>query len=238
VVLCHAYCLQDLPPQQILLGLMCGNLHLDIPEWCEPEWRFLLEACMEPNPNNRPTMRELARQLEAIRDQQLQHEQELEELEAKQQQPQAQEQAAAAAAAQPVLQQQDLQQQPVGQETVPVPAAPVPTVLLQQLQQNQAGQLLQSPQQLQRSHSQQQPPLHVAQQRPVQDLQLPAPQPQLSPVQLPDDLLDEEGAAGAGVYGAVCEHYWPQQSPLAAIAVASPGHVGPIGPLHPQLQQL
>lgn len=46
---------------------------------------------MEPNPNNRPTMRELARQLEAIRDQQLQHEQELEEIETqRQQQAQAQ----------------------------------------------------------------------------------------------------------------------------------------------------
>ncbi|WIA22655.1 hypothetical protein OEZ86_009625 [Tetradesmus obliquus] len=66
---------QDLAPQQILMGLMCGNLHLDIPEWCEPEWRGLLEACLEPNPSARPSMRELARQLEAIRDQQLAHEQ-------------------------------------------------------------------------------------------------------------------------------------------------------------------
>lgn len=50
------------------MGLMCGNLHLDVPDWCEPEWRGLLEACLEPNPAARPSMRELARQLEAIRD--------------------------------------------------------------------------------------------------------------------------------------------------------------------------
>ena len=59
---------QDLTPQQILMGLMCGNLSLDAPAWCEPEWRGLLEACLEPNPGNRPSMKELARQLEAIRD--------------------------------------------------------------------------------------------------------------------------------------------------------------------------
>ncbi|KAI8469014.1 MAG: hypothetical protein J3K34DRAFT_514681 [Monoraphidium minutum] len=61
---------QDLTPQQILMGLMCGNLHLDVPSWCDAEWRGLLEACLEPNPANRPSMKELARQLEAIRDQQ------------------------------------------------------------------------------------------------------------------------------------------------------------------------
>lgn len=62
---------QDLTPQQILMGLMCGNLHLDVPSWCDAEWRGLLEACLEPNPANRPSMKELARQLEAIRDQQV-----------------------------------------------------------------------------------------------------------------------------------------------------------------------
>jgi hypothetical protein len=182
-------------------------------------------------------MRELARQLEAIKDQQLQHEREMEEVEAKQQQPQVQEQAAAAAA-QPVLRQQDLQQQLAGQETVSVPAAPVPTALLQQLQQNQASHKPQSPQQLQQSCSQQLLPLHSTQQLLVQDLQSPAPPLQLSRVQLPDNLYDEEGAPDGGIFGAVCEHYWPHQSPLAAVGVASPGHKGPIGPLHPQLQQL
>lgn len=61
---------RDLQPQQILMGLMCGNLHLDVPDWCEPEWRGLLEAALEPNPIMRPSMRELARQLEAILEQQ------------------------------------------------------------------------------------------------------------------------------------------------------------------------
>ncbi len=57
-------------PQDILMGLMCGNLTLEVPEWCEPEWRGLLEACLEPNPSNRPSFRDLARQLDAIYEQQ------------------------------------------------------------------------------------------------------------------------------------------------------------------------
>ena len=52
------------------MGLMCGNLSLPVPDDCEPEWRGLLEAALEPNPGARPSMRELAAQLEAIRDQQ------------------------------------------------------------------------------------------------------------------------------------------------------------------------
>jgi len=77
---------QDLSPQNILMGLMCGNLHLDVPEWCEPEWRGLLEACLEPNPSNRPSMKELAKQLEAIRDQQQQQQAEQQQLLQEQQQ--------------------------------------------------------------------------------------------------------------------------------------------------------
>lgn len=62
---------QELTPQQILMGLMCGNLHLQVPESCEPEWRGLLETCIDYNPTSRPAMRDLAKQLEAIRDQQV-----------------------------------------------------------------------------------------------------------------------------------------------------------------------
>lgn len=253
LVWCAVVFVQDLPPQQILLGLMCGNLHLDIPEWCEPEWRFLLEACMEPNPNNRPTMRELARQLEAIRDQQLQHEQELEELETQQQQAQVQvEQQEPQQASgperpmEPVVQQAAAPaagpQGPVVQQVVPVlPVASGPAVLLQQLQQNHGVQ------QLQKNLNQQLPPMRAPQQAleqvvPHVEQQVPVPQqqPVLPPVQLPSDLLESlgEAAGQGGIYGAVCDHYWPQQSPLAPAAVASPGHIGHIGPPQSQLQHL
>ncbi len=60
---------QDLTPQQILAGLAAGSLQLEVPPWCEHEWTGLIEACLEPNPANRPSMKDLARQLEAIRGQ-------------------------------------------------------------------------------------------------------------------------------------------------------------------------
>jgi len=219
VPLC-AVVLQDLPPQGILLGLMCGNLHLDIPEWCEPEWRYLLEACMEANPNNRPTMRELSRQLEAIRDQQLQ--QELEELEAQRQQQQQQqirqrEQQQQQAQLQEVRQQEQQQQQASPQQQVAA-VEPVPAHVALQQQQQQQQEFFQH------YANQQQPPLLL--QEP-----LPHHQQQLLPQQVLNSPADASHTAAAfGVYGAVCEHYWPQQSPrmpAAALAAVGPHAVQP-----------
>ena len=59
---------RDLAPQQILMGLMTGSVHLSVPEWCEPEWRGLLEACLDVSPARRPSFKELAAQLERIHD--------------------------------------------------------------------------------------------------------------------------------------------------------------------------
>jgi hypothetical protein len=51
----------------------------------------------------------------------------------------------------------------------------------------------------------------------------------------------EAAAGGPDVYGAVCEHYWPQHSPVghaAADAAYMPSQLGLIGSARPQLQQL
>lgn len=45
--------------QQILLALMHGNIHLHIPSSCEPEWRGLIEMCMDPKPESRPSFKQL-----------------------------------------------------------------------------------------------------------------------------------------------------------------------------------
>ena len=45
-----------------------GNLAPEVPAWCEPEWRGLMEACWEVNPACRPAFRDLAEQLERIID--------------------------------------------------------------------------------------------------------------------------------------------------------------------------
>ncbi|GFR41774.1 hypothetical protein Agub_g2533 [Astrephomene gubernaculifera] len=55
-----------LTAQEILSGLLHGNLHLAIPPSCEPEWRSLVETCMDPSPVNRPSFQELAMQLQEI----------------------------------------------------------------------------------------------------------------------------------------------------------------------------
>ncbi|CAL8468355.1 g7895 [Coccomyxa elongata] len=57
---------QSLAPQQIIAGLMVGNMAPEVPHWCEPEWRGLMEACWEVNPSSRPSFRTLAGQLEKI----------------------------------------------------------------------------------------------------------------------------------------------------------------------------
>lgn len=57
---------RELQAQQILHGLMHGNLHLALRETCEPEWRGLVEACMDANPVNRPSFRQLAKHLDEV----------------------------------------------------------------------------------------------------------------------------------------------------------------------------
>ena len=39
---------------------------MQVPAWCEPEWRGLMEACWEVSPAARPSFRQLAIQLEKI----------------------------------------------------------------------------------------------------------------------------------------------------------------------------
>ncbi|MEW5301568.1 MAG: hypothetical protein WDW36_004421 [Sanguina aurantia] len=57
---------QELNSQSILVALMHGTLHLPIPATCEPEWRGLIEACLETNPSCRPSFQQLAHQLGTI----------------------------------------------------------------------------------------------------------------------------------------------------------------------------
>jgi serine/threonine protein kinase len=59
---------QGLPPERVLAGLAAGSLRLEVPPSCEPEWAGLLEACLDPVPGARPSMRHLAHQLEAVRE--------------------------------------------------------------------------------------------------------------------------------------------------------------------------
>jgi serine/threonine protein kinase len=57
---------QELSDQQILMGLMQGNLPPHTPASCEEEWRQLIDICMLPNPSKRPSFKELAQQLSKL----------------------------------------------------------------------------------------------------------------------------------------------------------------------------
>ncbi|KAG7667905.1 hypothetical protein Ndes2526B_g01686 [Nannochloris sp. 'desiccata'] len=58
----------DIAPAQLLGALGSGTARLPIPEWCEPEWRAVMEGCWIEDPTLRPTCRQLALQLQRIRD--------------------------------------------------------------------------------------------------------------------------------------------------------------------------
>ena len=58
----------DIAPAQLLGALGSGTARLPIPEWCEPEWRAVVESCWVEDPALRPTCRQLALQLQRIRD--------------------------------------------------------------------------------------------------------------------------------------------------------------------------
>ena len=58
----------DIAPAQLLGALGSGTARLPIPEWCEPEWRAVMEGCWIEDPTIRPTCRQLAVQLQRIKD--------------------------------------------------------------------------------------------------------------------------------------------------------------------------
>jgi serine/threonine protein kinase len=70
VVMWEMYTLEvpynDMSAHQILTALMHGNIHLHVPSSCEPEWRGLIEMCMDPNPDARPSFKQLTVHLDKM----------------------------------------------------------------------------------------------------------------------------------------------------------------------------
>jgi serine/threonine protein kinase len=70
VVMWEMYTLEvpyrDLSAQQILMALMQGSIHLRVPSSCEPEWRGLIEMCMDSSPTSRPSFKQLTAHLDTL----------------------------------------------------------------------------------------------------------------------------------------------------------------------------
>ncbi|KAM1201443.1 hypothetical protein EV1_017479 [Malus domestica] len=56
----------DLRSQEIIAGIMKGSLRPEIPSWCDPTWRSLMERCWSSDPKSRPPFSEIAKELRTM----------------------------------------------------------------------------------------------------------------------------------------------------------------------------
>ncbi|CAK9133982.1 unnamed protein product [Ilex paraguariensis] len=52
--------------KEIIGGIIKGNLRPEIPRWCDPTWRSLMERCWSSDPDARPAFSEIAKELRAM----------------------------------------------------------------------------------------------------------------------------------------------------------------------------
>ncbi|KAA8535051.1 hypothetical protein F0562_030054 [Nyssa sinensis] len=52
--------------EEIIAGIIKGNLRPEIPSWCDPAWRSLMERCWSSDPDSRPAFSEIAKELRAM----------------------------------------------------------------------------------------------------------------------------------------------------------------------------
>ncbi|KAL6984866.1 mitogen-activated protein kinase kinase kinase [Sarracenia purpurea var. burkii] len=52
--------------EEILAGIIEGNLRPEIPMWCDPGWRSLMERCWSSDPDSRPAFSDIAKELRAM----------------------------------------------------------------------------------------------------------------------------------------------------------------------------
>uniref|UniRef100_A0A5B6Z5W1 Protein kinase domain-containing protein n=1 Tax=Davidia involucrata TaxID=16924 RepID=A0A5B6Z5W1_DAVIN len=56
----------NLRSEEIIAGIIKGNLRPEIPSWCDPAWRSLMERCWSSDPDSRPAFSEIAKELRAM----------------------------------------------------------------------------------------------------------------------------------------------------------------------------
>ncbi|CAA6666370.1 unnamed protein product [Spirodela intermedia] len=56
----------EMPSEQVIGGIIKGELRPEIPSWCEPMWRSLMERCWASDPSSRPAFSDIAKELRAM----------------------------------------------------------------------------------------------------------------------------------------------------------------------------
>ncbi|KAJ0971245.1 hypothetical protein J5N97_019204 [Dioscorea zingiberensis] len=57
---------ENMRSEDIIAGIIKGDLRPEIPTWCDPVWRSLMERCWSSDPCSRPAFSEVAKELRAI----------------------------------------------------------------------------------------------------------------------------------------------------------------------------
>ncbi|KAF8393254.1 hypothetical protein HHK36_021495 [Tetracentron sinense] len=52
--------------EEIIVGIIKGDLQPEVPSWCDPAWRSLMERCWSSDPDSRPAFTEIAKELRAM----------------------------------------------------------------------------------------------------------------------------------------------------------------------------
>ncbi|XP_043702803.1 uncharacterized protein LOC122652974 isoform X2 [Telopea speciosissima] len=56
----------DMRSEEIIAGIIKGDLRPEVPSWCDPTWRSLMESCWSSDPELRPGFPEIAKELRAM----------------------------------------------------------------------------------------------------------------------------------------------------------------------------
>ncbi|XP_019052986.1 PREDICTED: uncharacterized protein LOC104595339 isoform X2 [Nelumbo nucifera] len=56
----------DLRSEGIIAGIIKGDLRPEVPSWCDPAWRSLMERCWSSDPDSRPAFSEISKELRAM----------------------------------------------------------------------------------------------------------------------------------------------------------------------------
>ncbi|OAY68855.1 Serine/threonine-protein kinase STY8 [Ananas comosus] len=57
---------ENLRSDEIIAGIIKGDLRPKVPSWCDPAWKSLMERCWSSDPEARPSFSEIAKELRDV----------------------------------------------------------------------------------------------------------------------------------------------------------------------------